>query len=468
MGRLEHESELQHPPDQNAEEQSILVTKSQIPSPDPKNSAPKRKSSVARWLFWGFTFTLTATVSATLGAVIALVTPLSGMLASPQDGQQIVLRDLLQKGLRYQVTRPVNVLVMGIDEVLDLPARAPSSAVLSGRSDTMLLVRIDPESEAVNVLSIPRDTQIEIPGMGVTKVNHANVLGGPGLAARVVSRNLNNVPVDRYIRFNTKAFRELVDLLGGVEVFVPKDMQYVDQTQGLEIDLAQGWQTLNGDQAEQFARFRNDAYGDIGRVQRQQQIIRALRDRLTSPAVLPRLPQAIQLIQKYIDTNLTLEEMLALVGFGLELDQEDFRMVLLPGRFSEAEEFVASYWIVDYPSSDRVMQEYFKVGSVAMVKQERSLNRLRIAIQNASSEPHLGYEVETYLRDQGFDDVYVVQDWPDSQRRTEIIAQRGDLRGANLMESVLGLGQVVSASTGDLDSDLTIRVGDDWTQRPGI
>ena len=90
------------------------------------------------------------------------------------------------------------------------------------------------------------------------------------------------------------------------------------------IDLEPGWQTLNGDQAEQFARFRKDNYGDIGRVQRQQMLLKALRQRLLSPKVLPRLPQIIRVMQQYIDTNLSLEEMLALVGFGLDLDKDDF------------------------------------------------------------------------------------------------------------------------------------------------
>nr|WP_199333879.1 LCP family protein [Oculatella sp. FACHB-28] len=352
---------------------------------------------------------------------------------------------------------------MGIDRVPDVPPDSPE--VLNGRSDTMLLVQVDPEDNSINVLSIPRDTQVEIPGVGLTKINHANMLGGDSLAARVVSRNLNGVPIDRYVRVSTEAFRELVDLLGGVEVFVPQRMSYTDETQKLYIDLEQGWQNLNGDQAEQFARFRADGNGDIGRVQRQQQLIRALRDRITSPAVIPKLPEAIQLVQKYVDTNLSLEEMLALANFGVSLEQDSFRMVMLPGRFSTPDEFVASYWITDSDAVDQVMQEYFQVPSVTSSEERRALNHLYIAVQNASGEPQLGNQVASYLQEQGFDNVYVIQDWPDRQVQTDIIVQRGDMQGAALLENVLGLGRVVSASTGDLQSDLTIRVGEDWADR---
>ncbi|NJR65949.1 MAG: LCP family protein [Leptolyngbyaceae cyanobacterium CRU_2_3] len=251
------------------------------------------------------------------------------------------------------MSRPINVLVMGIDLPLDLPENTPSKDVFSGRSDTMLLVHLDPDKNTVNVLSIPRDTQVDLPGEGIEKINYANVVGGSKMAAQVVSQNLNGVTIDRYVRISTGAFRELVDLLGGVDVFVPQDMQYVDQTQNLHIDLKKGQQTLSGKQAEEFARFRHDDKGDIGRVQRQQQLIRALRDKLKNPTLVARLPQAIELFQKYIDTNLSPEEMLSLVGFGLGLKQDDFRMVMLPGRFSTPEEFVASYWLMDTNSKTR-------------------------------------------------------------------------------------------------------------------
>lgn len=420
---------------------------------------PARKT---HWILWGFVFLITAIVSGTLGAVAVLTTPLATALA-PEAEQDFSIKDLMRQTLRYEVTRPVNVLVMGVDRVLEAEPNSPE--VLMGRSDTMLLVRIDPQNNAVNVLSIPRDTQVEIPGEGLTKVNYANEVGGPGLAARVVSHTLNDVPIDRYVRVSTDAFRELVDLLGGVEVYVPQEMKYTDNTQGLFIDLEQGWQTLNGEQAEGFARFRADGNGDIGRVQRQQTLIRALRERLTSPAVLPRLPQAIELMQKYVDTNLTLEEMLALVSFGLNLDRQDFHMVMLPGRFSTPDEYVASYWMLDETGRDQVLASYFEMPMVGMMEDRQSLRQLRIAVQNASGEPDVAHRAATYLQAQGFDNVYIIEDWSDPQQQTQIIAQRGDLDSAQRLETTLGLGEVVAASTGDLESDITLRLGADWLDR---
>ena len=430
--------------------------------PNSRKANSSRRPYV-RWFLWSAAFILTATVSAALGATLALVTPLSPFIAPLNQGLGSK-GELWRQGFQYKLARPVNILVMGIDRVPDAPKNSPQ--VFAGRSDTMLLLRLDPTDKSVRMLSIPRDTQVEIPGVGVEKINDANVEGGPALAARVVSRTLNDVPIDRYVRVTTEAFRELVDLVGGVEVFVPYPMKYVDVTQNLNIDLEQGWQTLNGDQAEQFARFRKDQNGDIGRVQRQQSLLKALRQRLVSPTVLPRLPEAIRVMQQYVDTNLSLEEMLALVGFGLKLETDDFKMVLLPGRFSAPNEYVASYWIMDPAGRDRVMREYFQQNSEWSSSDiSSSVNHVRVAIQNATDDPELSYRVAKYLAEKDFHNVYILQDWPDHLRQTQIIVQQGDLEAAATLKKVLGLGKVEASSTGDIDSELTIRLGEDWLDR---
>ena len=419
--------------------------------------------------FWGAVFGVTALTAAGLGAIAVLAFPfprqISGETVAPP------LSDLWRSGFRYQVSRPVNILVMGLDEARDVDGAQPEDLV--GRTDTMLLVRVDPEQEVVNILSIPRDTQVEIPGYGVDKINQANFEGGAELAAQTVIHNFNEVEIDRYVRVSTVAFKEIVDLVGGVEVFVPKAMEYEDQTQGLYIDLKPGLQTLDGDEAEQFARFRQDSYGDIGRVQRQQVLLKALRQRITSPAVLPKLPQIIRVLQTHIDTNLSAEEILALAGFGLDLEGQDLQMVMLPGRFSSPEEYQASYWLADQTASSELMRTYFDAQPAELVADavgttyydppsDRTVSSLAIAVQNATDDPYASYSMAEYLREQGFYNVYVMPDWSGINPETAVVAQRGDLGSAQAVRSALDLGQIVSDSTGDIDSDLTIRVGEDW------
>lgn len=427
--------------------------------------APPQPPALKRWgqrLAWSIVFVGTATSSAIGGALLATTTPLPDWLGS-EPSAPLSLGELWQSGFRYQVTRPVNVLVMGIDEVPD--AEPGSEEMFIGRTDTLLLARVNPEQGKLNVLSIPRDTQVNIPGDGVNKINHANITGGPELVADTLQANLGPVTVDRYVRVSTGAFREMVDLVGGIEIYVPKRMVYEDQTQGLYIDLQPGWQTLTGDQAEQFARFRADGQGDIGRVQRQQMLLRALRERLTNPTVIPRLPQIIRVMLRYVDTNLTLEEILALSTFALDLPSDGLQMVMLPGRFSDPNEFVASYWLMDVDASQQVMNEFFQLDTVALLAdgETRAVSQLRIAVQNATATPDAAQQVAQILRQQGFSNVYVVPDWSGTVRRTQVIAQRGDINSAHVVQSVLATGLVVSESTGDLGSDLTIRVGEDWS-----
>lgn len=426
--------------------------------------APKAGWGIGRGLLVGAVFFVTASVFAGLGAWLTLVAPLPPRWL-PEGNASLTLGTLLKRSVNYDITRPVNILVMGIDEVPG--THSTSLEALAGRTDTMLLTQVNPTSASLNVLSIPRDTQISLSNYGTIKINQANVLGGPSFAARVVSQTLNDVPIDRYVRVNTDAFRELVDLVGGVEVFVPEPMYYVDRSQDLYIDLPQGWQTLNGDQAEQFARFRNDAYGDIGRVQRQQQLLAALRDRLVSPTIVPKLPEIIQLAQRYVDTNLSLEEMLAIADYALDLERDDLHMVMLPGRFSLPEEYNASYWIMDPEGADQVMREYFNDGSIPQTADAdpTPVTQLRIAVQNSTTEPNVASDMVQYLRDQGFRNVYITQDWPDPHDTTEVIVQRGDRDSARSVQSILGIGKLVSASTGSIESDLTIRVGQDWVDQ---
>jgi LCP family protein required for cell wall assembly len=427
----------------------------------------KSRSSLGRTFnafLWSGIFIGTAAVSAIAGATVALTVPLPSFLGK-SAAPSLNISDLWKSGFRYQVTRPVNILVMGIDEVPGVSESSPE--IFSGRTDTLLLVRLDPQSGNVNVMSIPRDTRVQIPGYGMDKINQANVEGGPELVAQTIAYNLGNIEIDRYIRVHTGAFREMVDLVGGIEVYVPKRMEYTDQTQDLYIDLYPGWQTLDGDQAEQFARFRKDANGDIGRVQRQQMLLKAFRERLTNPTVIPKLPQAIRVLQRYVDTNLTLEEMLALANFGLEIEPDDLHMVMLPGRFSGSSEYVASYWLPDWEASAQIFQDFFQADSVAVYADNdvRYISDLRIAVQNASGEPDIGASVVNFLRDNDFNNVYLVSDWPMEIRQTEVIAQRGDLESANMVESILGVGDIVSDSTGDLNSDITIRIGEDWVEQ---
>lgn len=417
-----------------------------------------------RLMFWIGVVNL----SLLLGASFALLTPIWGDRNSWQgiswENSKQHRQDFLRNGLPYQISRPVNILVMGIEPHPDVAWNTPTA--LAGTSDTMLLLRLDPERKSLGVLSIPKDSQVVLPS-GLGKVSLANADGGPALAARVVSRTLNNVPIDRYVRITTEALRQLVDQLGGVEIFVPQKMSYQDATQQLQIDLDQGWQTLNGEQAEQFARFRASQANDLDRVQRQQMLLKAVRDRLTSPSVLPHLVQITRILQTYVDTNLSPEEILAVVNFSAALNPENLQMLLLPGDLSPYSKDPSSYWLFS-PGQDQIMSKYFGTYMIGAEQKSKPLTSLKIAVQNAAGKSNKSQQVANYLKQKGFENVHIVSAWPDSQRQTEIIAQKGNKEAAINLQKVLGLGNVDVAAIGDLNSSLTIRVGKDWNSNQAL
>jgi polyisoprenyl-teichoic acid--peptidoglycan teichoic acid transferase len=448
--------------------QSHPVTGSRSGAAWPVIAAPSFRRGPLRWLSWTLAFTGVITVSATIGASLALFTPFqldSATETANTDG----LGNFFKTGFQYGVSRPVNLLVMGIDEGIDAEKEEQAAHPFQNRTDTMLLVRLNPESGKTSLLTIPRDTQVEIPDVGMEKINAANWKGGPELAAGVVSKTLNGVTIDRYVRINTQAFIDLVDVVGGVEVFVPIPMKYDDNTQKLHIDLKPGLQTLSGQQAEGFVRFRHDDLGDIGRTQRQQMLLKALQKKFQNPLMLARLPQIFSVLQKHIDSNLSLGEMLALLQFSVQIKPDELQMVMLPGRFSTPDEYELSYWLMDRTATDRVMQTYFDVtppiGSESNTATPLTPAELYVVVQNASGDPKGANRMVEYLQQVGYGNVYIEPDWPEPLEQTQVVPQWGNLEAAQILSQKLGQSEVAADSTGNLRSDLTIRVGRDWIKQ---
>lgn len=420
-----------------------------------KKSLKKKFSPLYQGFIWGGCFTVTATVSGFLGITVGLKTPID---FNPFiDKIDAIKRFGINAFFTQKLTEPINILVMGIDIVSHSDNNSENR--FSGRSDTMLLLRFQPEDNSLKLLSIPRDSRVRFPDGNYDKINSANAIGGVPLTKEVIQENFEGITIDKYIRVTTNAFKDLVDLIGGVEVYVPMDMKYTDKTQGLYIDLREGKQTLNGDEAEQFSRFRADNLGDIGRVQRQQMLLKALRQKLQSPQGLFKIPQAIKLLQEDIDTDLTSSEIYNLVAFGLTVDKENVRMVMLPGRPSSRQEYPRSYWLISDDDKTRVIEEYLH--SDSSIHDIRSKEQLRISVQNSTYNGELARQLASFLEENGYSNVYVSRNSSYPTAVTQIISQKGDTTSAQEIKDILHFGELEFSSTGDIDADITIRLGND-------
>ena len=228
------------------------------------------------------------------------------------------------------------IMIMGVDERADDV----------GRSDTLMVATIDPKRNEVALLSIPRDTRVNIPRYGYDKINAAYALGGAKLTESTVEQFLG-INIDHYIIINTKAFVKIIDALGGVDIVIDQRMYYEDPWDddgGLVIDLRPGEQHMDGKTAVTYVRYR-DEEGDIGRVHRQQKFMKACFDALVSPRVIPRLPAVISEVMDSVKTNLSLRQLLEFAGTLKEAHNNGLKTEMVPGRPMYIDDI--SYWIAD-------------------------------------------------------------------------------------------------------------------------
>lgn len=173
-------------------------------------------------------------------------------------------------------------------------------------TDTIMVISLDTALKKVNLISIPRDSQVDVPGT-YKKINTAYANGGTKELKRQLESILGFAP-QYTIRIDLGAFSKLVDAVGGVEFDVPQDMNYIDSTQNLYIDLEKGKQLLDGDKALQLVRFRGYPSADLGRMQTQQKFLKALAKKVLSPANLIKINTFINIFQQDIKTDIGLRD----------------------------------------------------------------------------------------------------------------------------------------------------------------
>ncbi|MBR1886810.1 MAG: LCP family protein [Schwartzia sp.] len=239
--------------------------------------------------------------------------------------------------------RTTEIMVMGVDP------RANDT----GRSDTLLVVSLDEAAKRASVLSIPRDTRVEMESGVYEKINHAYAYGGHEYTRESVERLLA-APMDGYVLVNIHAFEQVVDAVGGVDMDVEKRMYYEDpwdEDGGLVIDLQPGEQHLDGMQAMQYVRFR-DEEGDIGRIARQQKFMDAFLARVSSPEVIPHLAQIVRELSSVVETNLELGDLIRLATLIPDIKGNGVQSDMLPGVPGWWQE--TSYWLPDIPAARRL------------------------------------------------------------------------------------------------------------------
>ncbi|MDO7908239.1 LCP family protein [Paenibacillus sp. JX-17] len=203
---------------------------------------------------------------------------------------------------KWEGTEVVNVLLMGVD------ARGFSEGEIP-RSDSMMVVSLDPVKKKIHLFSILRDTYTDIPGHNKDRINTA-ITHGPNTAMKAVG-DLLGLNIQYYVYTDFQGFIKLVDSVGGVDFYVEKDMKYLSNADNHEYDinLKEGMQHLDGTTALQYVRFRHDALSDFSRTERQRDFLKAVGDKLQSTTSIAKLPTILEAVSPYIDTNLDVSDM---------------------------------------------------------------------------------------------------------------------------------------------------------------
>lgn len=265
----------------------------------------------------------------------AVITEMTRQITRGESAPQIFDRDVL------------TVLVLGCDE-----DRTPGGRRVvrkASRSDMMMVVRVDFRSGEVTGLSIPRDVNFRATGYSNMKINAYHAIGGKELAQRAVEELLG-IPIDRTVVIDFDAFQQMVDLVGGVEVDVPKRLRYRDRRGDLSIDLRPGRQVLNGYDAMGFVRYRHGD-SDFARQERQRAFLLAMKDRLVQRPEM--LGQVADKAVEVLGGDFTPREVAALALFLRQVRTENIRLGMVP-----VEEQDRANLVVDRRQLRTTLREY--------------------------------------------------------------------------------------------------------------
>jgi len=292
----------------------------------------------------------------------------------------------------WKGVKRLNILLLGIDH-------RPDEPIDGSRSDTIMVVSIDPPSKSVVMMSFPRDLWVNIPGNYNQRINVAHAVGGPALVARTIEANFG-LKIDNYARVDFSGFEQVVDAVGGVIVDVErpiKDDEYPTEDYGtIRVYIPPGPILLDGKTALMYARSRHSE-DDFGRARRQQRVLLALRDRGLQLDILPKVPELVGIAQKAVATDLGPLEMLSLAKLGSEIDRDRIKTLVLDATY--ADPFLGpngeNLLMPRRADIQRAVLKAFNdaAGQTARVEVLNGTNKVGVARQLADQLAKAGYEV---------------------------------------------------------------------------
>jgi len=335
----------------------------------------------------------------------------------------------------FETPTGMNVVLLGSD------SRASTGA--GGRSDTIILVHIDPEKDFFSMLSIPRDLRVDVPGHGKRKINSAYTYGGPALVIRTV-KSVFGIKLDHYAEIDFNAFKALTDVLGGV--YVDVDRSYDDG----KIVFDPGYQLLDGQNALRYCRHRHDSNYDFGRMERQQRFLGAVREQAMGWNLPFRLPALVSAVFDNVDTDITANEFLKLAYWAIKLDGGRMKQAKLTGAVQTIDG--GSYVVATSGQIKSAVKDFLAEpapvfeedledpGTVALGTAD--LTGVSVDVVNATGRPGQGALASTWLMRQGATVVNVTEAAEDLEGDASVAYPESKAESAAAVAKALGIQQM--------------------------
>ncbi len=364
--------------------------------------------------------------------------------------------------VKPKANETVNILLLGMD-IGDAENISNTSA---RRTDTMMLLNYNPRTDNIKVVSIPRDTLIEVEnahdGNGnyipYWKMNAAYALGGEEEVIEQVE-GLLDITVNYLVEIDYAAFRNLIDAVGGVEMYIDRDMYYDDDAQDLHIHFNKGETVLlDGEKAEQFFRWRknNDGTGltdgDLGRIKNQQKFISALIEKCTNPMIITQIPDILKSIKENVVTNMSGTDM---IKYGLKMvSNSGISMNTLQGYNERI--YGQDFLVVDH-AYNKSLLESLKITSESDNSELKKNHS--IMVLNATRVNGLAGNLKTELEKLGYNNINIGNF--DKSKESSILSNNKELK--KLLSYDTGINNLSkNKDSGYEDYDAVIIIGEDY------
>lgn len=400
---------------------------------------------------------LSALVLFVLVAAAAGLFYVRGLNAEMQGNKKVdeAIVDALDKPTASKKNDPFYMLLMGID------SRAKGEAA---RSDTLIIARIDPDNGRVTLVSIPRDTRVNIEGHGKTKINAAHAYGGPALVIKTV-KEITGLPISHYAEVDFQGFKDVVDALGGVTVDVPEDIDDMKASNHVRAfsKLNAGTQVLDGGHALTFVRSREFPRGDLQRIENQQTFFKALLKEMLKTSNMLRLPSVISAMAQSVTTDLSVGDMVSIANKLKGMDEAGLETVTMPG---EPQMIGGGSYVVMDEDAFAEMIERVKAGQPAELPDAADAPvqpyQVSVTVKNGAGISGVGADAARRLRGADFD-VGEVGNMNQFVYEETLVVYKDQKQAAELVAAALEKGKVV-ASRGmySFTTDVLLVVGEDW------